>query len=151
MRPSRQRQLEIDGSTHVFRHCLGDMLNDILGRPPRKLELDAWFTYCDYDRGCVMHIDEFRASIDRLVAFSANPESNKQYTSSDLYRTHHMRNRRVEYSPQMSLNGPATTAQEVGWGTIKPTPPQKRYALNTTDVTRREGRTSASYFGMYLS
>lgn len=36
--------LEIDGSTSVLRAALGSMLEVLLGRQPRKVELDAWFT-----------------------------------------------------------------------------------------------------------
>lgn len=45
--------LEVEGGTHVLRASLGDMLRTLLGRSPRKTELDAWFTALDFDRRCV--------------------------------------------------------------------------------------------------
>ena len=42
----------MDGSTHVLRAKLGDMLNALLGRQARKAELQAFFTHMDFDR-CV--------------------------------------------------------------------------------------------------
>jgi hypothetical protein len=33
---------------------LGDMLREVLGRQPRKYELEAWFSYLDFDRSAAM-------------------------------------------------------------------------------------------------
>ena len=52
--------LEVDGTTHVLRASLGDMLRELLGRQPRKHELDAWFTALDFDRSALLSAEEYR-------------------------------------------------------------------------------------------
>ena len=52
--------LEVDGSSHVLRASLGDMLRELIGRQPRKHELDAWFTALDFDRSALLGVEEYR-------------------------------------------------------------------------------------------
>ncbi len=40
----------------VHRPCSAQ---DLLGRQPRKFELDCWFTHLDFDRSAVMGIEEY--------------------------------------------------------------------------------------------
>lgn len=52
--------LEVDGTQNILRASLGDMLRELLGRQPRKLELDAWFTALDFDRSALLSAEEYR-------------------------------------------------------------------------------------------
>ncbi len=52
--------LEVDGAENVLRASLGDMLRELLGRQPRKHELDAWFTTLDFDRSALLSVTEYR-------------------------------------------------------------------------------------------
>ncbi|KAG2447793.1 hypothetical protein HYH02_007250 [Chlamydomonas schloesseri] len=144
--------LEVDGATHIVRAKLGDLLKDILGRQPRKYELDAWFTHLDFDRSGVMGLDEYIKGVERLQEFSATGVTPAAYSSFDTQRTDWVRHTRVGYEAQQTLRGPMTTAQEVGWHTTKPAPPEtsQRRTLGSTDVTQREGHTAASYYGHFL-
>ncbi|KXZ43708.1 hypothetical protein GPECTOR_82g242 [Gonium pectorale] len=144
--------LEVDGSTHIVRAKLGDILKDVLGRQPRKFELDAWFTHLDFDRSGVMGLDEYLKGLDRLIAFSAGTVSPATFTSFDTQRVTHIHHTRVDYEPQSTLRGPLTTAQEVGWHATKPAPPEAatRHTLGSTDVSRGEGRDAASYYGHFI-
>lgn len=145
--------LQVDGSVTILREKLGDMLYDLLDRKPQKYELDAWFTFCDYDRLCTMKVDEYMASVQNIVDFSANPGEPKQYTSFELKKTDWIRHRRVEYDPQHTLKNDFTATNQVGWHTSKPTvsgPERPFYPLNSTDVSRNEGRDPKSYFGHYI-
>mmetsp|Transcript_36861 Transcript_36861/g.81988 ORF Transcript_36861/g.81988 Transcript_36861/m.81988 type:complete len:198 (-) Transcript_36861:800-1393(-) len=142
--------LEVDGDASVLRASLGDMLRELLGRQPRKHELEAWFTYMDFDRSSVLSRDEFLSCVKNLVEFSANPEMPKQYNSKDLQRAHWLRGVRVDYEPQRTLKAPLTTQQDIGWHTKKPTPATESHALNQTDVSLKEGRNLASYYGHFV-
>jgi hypothetical protein len=144
-------ELQVNGSETILRGNLGAMLHDILGREPRKHELEAWFTFCDFDRCCTMDINEYERSIQQLVNFSAQPADAKTYTSWGLKETHRHQARLVENCPQSSLARPLTASQEVGWHAVKPGAAMREevHCLNHTDVTKREGRTAATYFGHY--
>ena len=112
--------LEVDGDEHILRASLGDMLRDLLGRQPRRFELQAWFTYLDFDRSSVMSLSEYCKATEELRAFSATPTQPKQYTSYEAYRTHHVKHARREYELQSSLKAPLTVQQEIGWHAKKP-------------------------------
>lgn len=144
--------LEVDGSIHIPRAKLGDLLKDLLGRQPRKFELDCWFTHLDFDRSAVMGIEEYFKGVDKVVAFSASTATPVQYASFDTQRTDWVRHARVGYEQQQTLARPLTTAQEVGWHAPKPEPPgaTARRTLGSTDVTQREGNTAASYYGHFI-
>lgn len=68
------RTLELDGNSHVLRAALGDMLRELLGRPPRKHELDAWFTALDFDRSAILGREEFMKGVEELKVFSGDPQ-----------------------------------------------------------------------------
>lgn len=130
--------LEIDGATSVLRASLGDMLRIILGRAPRKFELDAWFTHLDFDRSAILGIEEYRwrnlscalnetlyvitaplpcarrACVANLIEFSSNPQHAKEYTSFTLYNETWRRHGRPEYELQRTNKGPMTNNQELG-------------------------------------
>ncbi|GLC44817.1 hypothetical protein PLESTB_001210700 [Pleodorina starrii] len=144
--------MEVSGDTHILRAKLGDILKDVLGRQPRKIELDCWFTHLDFDRSGVMGLDEYLKGLERLMAFSAGTVVPATFTSYDTQRVEWIHHTRVGYEPQQTLRAPLTTAQEVGWHAPKPTPPeaQVRRSLNSTDVTQREGRDAASYYGHFI-
>ncbi|GIL56133.1 hypothetical protein Vafri_11567 [Volvox africanus] len=144
--------MEVNGDTHILRAKLGDILKDILGRQPRKIELDCWFTHLDFDRSGVMGIDEYLKGVERLVAFSTGTSTPATFTSYDTQRVEWIHHTRVGYEPQQTLKAPLTTSQEVGWHAPKPTPPESvtRKPLSSTDVTQREGRDAASYYGHFI-
>lgn len=53
-------QLHADVFTRLWCCCLRTALaQDLLGRQPRKFELDCWFTHLDFDRSAVMGIEEY--------------------------------------------------------------------------------------------
>lgn len=142
--------LQVDGSETILREKLGDMLSDILDRKPAKHELDAWFTFCDFDRICYMSFSEYLASVQNVRQFSAAPGQAKTYTSYELKNTDWLRHRRVEYDPQHTQKQALTTSQQVGWHTMKPTPDREFYPQNSTDVSKGEGRDIKSYYGHYI-
>ncbi|GFR50921.1 hypothetical protein Agub_g13240 [Astrephomene gubernaculifera] len=144
--------LEVNGDSHIVRAKLGDMLKDVLGRQPRKHEVDSWFTYLDFDRSGVMGLDEYIKGVERLQEFSAGAPTNATYTSYDTQRVEWIHHTRVGYEPQQTLRGPMLTSQEVGWHAPKLTPPeaQVRRTLGSTDVTQCEGRDAASYYGHFI-
>lgn len=141
--------LEVDGDSSVLRGKLGDMLNDLLGRQAVKVELQAWFTFLSYDRGCIMCREEYRQAVQLLREFSAHPQKARQYSSYDHWRADHLQHRRVEWNPQTSLQEPLTASQQIGWHAAKPhmEPVEKRFPLSHTDVTKKEGRNAATYYG----
>jgi hypothetical protein len=59
-------------STLISFHCraptakLGDILNTLLGRQAHKTELQAWFTFCDFDRSALMAEEEYVLAIELL-------------------------------------------------------------------------------------
>jgi hypothetical protein len=57
----------------------------------------------------------------------------------------------AEHSPQQTLARPLTASQVVGWHAAKPGAAAREevHCLNHTDVTKREGRTAASFYGLY--
>eukprot|EP00877_Chromochloris_zofingiensis_P003921 jgi/Chrzof1/1352/Cz10g04050.t1 len=141
--------LRIDGKQHVLRGNLGDMLNTLLGRQARKTELQAWFTFCDFDRGCVMSLQEYQTAVELLREFSSNPQKARQYSSYKLWKSDYLKNRRVNWDPQKCFQEPLTASQEVGWHASKPhvATAEQRFVLNHTDVTKKEGRNAADYYG----
>lgn len=145
------KNLDVNGYDTILRASLGDMLKDLLGRQPRKLELDSWFTFCDFDRSGLMSREEFVLSVQSLMDFAASPDSTKEYTSHDLRRQHWLRHRRVGYDASKSLSKPLTTSQVIGWHAKKPQPNDARHSVKHTDVTLREGRSAASYYGHYVT
>lgn len=106
--------LEIDGETHILRAALGDMLRELLGRVPRKHELDAWFTAHDFDRTAVMEVGEYQRGVAMLREFSSTPRLPSEYTSFEVYRDHWLRHVRHDYEYTTTLKGPLTNAQEIG-------------------------------------
>lgn len=82
--------------------------------PTCRYELEAWFTYLDFDRNSLMSLDDFAKGIQNLKEFSASHQLPKQYTSYDLYHTHWTKHVRVDYELQNTLKAPLTTQQEVG-------------------------------------
>eukprot|EP00879_Flechtneria_rotunda_P016596 GHRR01017366.1.p1 GENE.GHRR01017366.1~~GHRR01017366.1.p1 ORF type:complete len:179 (+),score=46.95 GHRR01017366.1:302-838(+) len=105
--------LQVDGEQCIFRGKLGDMLNHILGRQAKKTELQAWFTFCDFDRGCIMCREEYQQAVDLLTQFSANPQKAKQYSSFDRWRADRTQHRRVDWNAQKSMQEPLTSTQQV--------------------------------------
>mmetsp|Transcript_28653 Transcript_28653/g.77275 ORF Transcript_28653/g.77275 Transcript_28653/m.77275 type:complete len:196 (+) Transcript_28653:149-736(+) len=144
------RTLDVDGENYILRAALGDMLRELLGRQPRKYELEAWFTFHDFDRDPIMSREQFAEGIDMLQNFSSNPKPPKQYTSYDQLRKDWLRHTRVEYNLQETCSRPSTLAQEIGWHTIKPAPRHQSFHSNHTDVTRTEGTTAKTYYGHFL-
>lgn len=142
--------LELDGSCHVLRASLGDMLRELLGRPPRKYELDAWFTALDFDRSAVLDRDEFMNGTSGLREFSADPQAPVRYGSYVLFHQNWIKHVRVDYAQQRTLKGPMTTQQEIGWHSLKQAPKTKSFPVGSTDVTRGEGRNMASYYGHFI-
>ncbi|PNH04548.1 hypothetical protein TSOC_009283 [Tetrabaena socialis] len=143
--------LEVDGDYHIPRAKLGDILKDLLGRQPRKFELDAWFTHLDFDRSAVMSLEEYMKGVDRLLEFSAGSPATSTFNSYDTQRTSWVHHTRAANETQQTLRAPMTTAQEVGWHALKPTPPEanKRKAQGTTDI-KREGHSAQSYYGHFI-
>ena len=84
--------------------------------------------------------------------FSAGTSTPVTQSSYDTQRVQWIHHTRVDYEPQQTLRGPMTTAQEVGWHAPKMAPPetQVRRTLGSTDVTQREGRDAASYYGHFI-
>jgi hypothetical protein len=78
--------LGVDGSSHILRKHLGTILNDVLGRQASKPELQAWFTYCDFDRNCVMGFSEYLQCVASIQEFSLAPVDPKQYTYAPSQR-----------------------------------------------------------------
>ncbi|KAI8465717.1 MAG: flagellar associated protein [Monoraphidium minutum] len=141
--------LRVDGGCSALRCDLGAMLNEVLGRQARKAELQFWFTFLDFDSNCILSRAEWELAVSRMRECSANPQQAREYGSYDRWRADKLRERRVAWEPQRSFQAPLTTQQEVGWHTLKPRfpMPSDRAKLSSTDVTRREGRTAASYYG----
>eukprot|EP00775_Hariotina_reticulata_P004473 gene4473-4727_t len=141
--------LQVNGGNSILRGKLGQMLNEILCRQAHKAELQAWFTFCDYDRGCIMTRAEYEQAVHMLCQFSGNPQKARQYSSFDRWRADHMQHRRVEWDAQMSLQEPITATQQIGWHAAKPhaAPQEERFRLSRTDVTLKEGRSAATYYG----
>jgi hypothetical protein len=81
-------ELGVDGSRTILRGNLGAMLPRLLGREPRRHELDAWFTFCIFDRTCTMDVDEYAAAVQQLQDFSAAPAESRTYSSYTLKETH---------------------------------------------------------------
>lgn len=75
--------------------------------------LQAWFTFTDFDRGCIMCRQEYEQAVQLLRQFSANPQQAKSYTSFDRWKADHRLHRRVEWDPQQALQEPVTAAQQV--------------------------------------
>mmetsp|Transcript_21432 Transcript_21432/g.36580 ORF Transcript_21432/g.36580 Transcript_21432/m.36580 type:complete len:197 (-) Transcript_21432:733-1323(-) len=144
--------LEVDGANSILRASLGDMLRELLARQPKKFELDAWFTHCDFDRSAVMARGEFEKAVDGVIQFSATPLAPKAYTSFDTMRKDRLRHTRVELNGQQTCQQPMTAGHEIGWHALKPAPPMNTdHAVKFTDVTLTEGRTLASYYGHMLA
>lgn len=141
--------LQIDGDEHILRSALGDMLHDLLGRKPRRFELDAWFTHLDFDRSGIMPVDEYTRAVSNLIEFSANPPKTGEHSSTTRYKTDLIKHTRAESDLQKTQSRPMTTQQEVGWHTLKPGPPQESFPAGTTDVTQKEGRDPKSYYGQF--
>ncbi|EFJ40347.1 hypothetical protein VOLCADRAFT_119994, partial [Volvox carteri f. nagariensis] len=104
--------MEVNGDTHILRAKLGDILKDILGRQPRKYELDCWFTHLDFDRAGVLGIEEYLKGVQRLMAFSEGTSVPTTFTSYDTQRVEWIHHSRVGYEPQQTLRAPLTTSQE---------------------------------------
>ncbi|GMH45090.1 hypothetical protein BSKO_13047 [Bryopsis sp. KO-2023] len=143
------RQLQVDGNKTILRSKLGNVLKRVLKRQPSKLELDAWFTFLDFDSRCTMDIVEFQNGVADLKTFSSNPDSPTQYKSYDQQHVDWIKHKRVGYEPQKSLKGPVVTSQEIGWHTKKKLGGSIRehFPHHTTDVTINEGRNLADYYG----
>lgn len=141
-------ELQVDGNETILRQKLGDMLEDLLDRRPRKHELQAWFTFCDYDRGCTLGLEEYLNSIQALREFSQAPDPARHSTSYEHITMDKFKHKRSSTSPQKSLQGPITTNMEVGWGAHKVNTPNPEYhPLMKTDVTLKEGRSLVAYYG----
>jgi hypothetical protein len=98
--------LEIDGTTHILRAALGDMLRELLGRTPRKHELDAWFTAHDFDRTAVMDVEEFQRGVSMLRELSGSPRLPVEYSSLEVNRDHWLRHVRYDYEYKNTPKGP---------------------------------------------
>lgn len=141
--------LQVDADSSVLRSKLGEMLNTVLGRQAHRAELAAWFSFLDFDRGAIMTRTEFSTAIQQLRSWSAAPERARQYSSFARMAADKKQHRRVEWSAQKALQEPVTAAQTVGWHAAKPhhEAPEERFTLPHTDVTCKEGRTHATYYG----
>ncbi|KAF8059436.1 hypothetical protein HT031_005241 [Scenedesmus sp. PABB004] len=141
--------LQVDGSSHAARAALGDMLNALLGRQASRAELQAWFSRLDFDGAPVIGRAEFDAAVSALRAFSAAPQSARQFDSHARWAAERARHRRVGWELRSSLREPLTSAQCVGWHAAKPRGGGggARFPLSHTDVTRVEGRSAAHYYG----
>lgn len=71
-------------------------LDPPLGLPPSH-------RYHDFDRSAILGLDEYMASVERLIDFSAKPGKAATYTSYDIKRCHWLRSVRVEAELQSSL------------------------------------------------
>jgi len=57
----------------------------------------------------------------------------------------------VDYSLQRTNRAPLTNNQEIGWHSLKPSPTKDiiYHGLSQTDVTKKEGRSKAYYYGQF--
>ncbi|KAG2492433.1 hypothetical protein HYH03_009376 [Edaphochlamys debaryana] len=99
-----------------------------------------------------MSLSEYLKGVEKLQAFSAGSDAPSTFTSYDTQRTAWVRHERVDYEATKTLRAPMTTSQEVGWHANKVAPPEasQRRTLGSTDVTRKEGNTAASYYGHFI-
>eukprot|EP00878_Enallax_costatus_P026267 GHUV01028166.1.p1 GENE.GHUV01028166.1~~GHUV01028166.1.p1 ORF type:complete len:163 (+),score=27.74 GHUV01028166.1:307-795(+) len=113
------------------------------------LFLQAWFTFMDFDRGCIMPREEYQEAVHLLRQFSADPQQAKSYKSFDRWKADHRLHRRVEWDPQRALQEPITASQQIGWHAMKPhkETTEVRHPVNHTDVTLKEGRSASTYYG----
>mmetsp|Transcript_31962 Transcript_31962/g.60120 ORF Transcript_31962/g.60120 Transcript_31962/m.60120 type:complete len:124 (-) Transcript_31962:414-785(-) len=104
--------------------------------------------------GCIS-IEEYRRSYASIKRRSAKPSSATNYSSMNQMQLDRHRHRRVEPSPQDMYQKPVTTSQEIGWTAMAPkstdplckdTGKLDHNPLQSTDVTRGEGRSVADYF-----
>lgn len=79
----------------------------------RQLLSQAWFTFMDFDRGCIMPREEYKEAVHLLRQFSADPQQAKSYQSFDRWKADHRLHRRVEWDPQRALQEPITASQQV--------------------------------------
>lgn len=77
------------------------------------MQLDAWFTHCDFDRSAAMSREEFIKAITNLHEFCAKPQLPKQYDSYDQLRTDWLRSTRVEYERWAILDAVNTICAHV--------------------------------------
>jgi hypothetical protein len=81
-------ELRVDGWQTALRGNLGAMLQQLLGREPRKHELEAWFGFLVFDTSCTLGAAEYTAGVERLVEWSAAPAAPRTFTSWTLKESH---------------------------------------------------------------
>ncbi|DBA66018.1 TPA: hypothetical protein ACH3X2_003029 [Trebouxia sp. C0005] len=125
------------------------LFQEAAGRKASVAEVNAVQTYFDTETSATISLATFSKSLADLKAVSIAPQSSASCISYSKYNDDKTRHHRVEYDPQSSFNSPVTTQQAIGWHTHKVLANDQdlRFPLSQTDVTRKEGRSVADYFG----
>ncbi|KAL0042639.1 hypothetical protein WJX79_006110 [Trebouxia sp. C0005] len=141
--------LEVDGATTMLTKDVLKLFQEAAGRKASVAEVNAVQTYFDTETSATISLATFSKSLADLKAVSIAPQSSASCISYSKYNDDKTRHHRVEYDPQSSFNSPVTTQQAIGWHTHKVLANDQdlRFPLSQTDVTRKEGRSVADYFG----
>ncbi|KAL3144214.1 hypothetical protein ABBQ32_003994 [Trebouxia sp. C0010 RCD-2024] len=141
--------LQVDGSTTMLTKDVLGLFQEALGRKPTVAEVNAVQTYFDTETSATISLPTFCKSLGQLKTVSSTPQSSCSSVSYSKYDDDKTRHHRVEYDPQSSFNCPVTTQQAIGWHTHKvlANDQDPRFPLSQTDVTQKEGRSVADYFG----
>ncbi|DBA90516.1 hypothetical protein WJX77_001888 [Trebouxia sp. C0004] len=141
--------LEVDGATTLLTKDVLKLFQEAAGRKATVAEVNAVQTYFDTETSATISLATFSKSLADLKAVSIAPQSSASCISYCKYNDDKTRHHRVEYDPQSSFNSPVTTQQAIGWHTHKVLANDQdlRFPLSQTDVTKKEGRSVADYFG----
>ncbi|KAK9833745.1 hypothetical protein WJX74_004766 [Apatococcus lobatus] len=140
--------LQVNGRQHMLTKELPSVLRGALGATPMPAELSAAWTYFPLDTAALISRSDFFIGVQQLKQHSADPWTTTKHQSSKQLNEDKFRHRRPVADPQRCFQQPVISQQEVGWLALHPElAHEKRHALSASDVTLREGRSIATYFG----
>ena len=164
-RPSLAREIRRDGHVLMARAELPELMTRVLGDVPRREELDAFLTFFDITGSGTIDVGEFTEGVRRLLepveragqsrrmlARASDPRDPAVHGSHARLTADRAKNRRPRDDPQSAYAKPLTASQELGWHARQARisalgVPRVYRPLAQTDVTLREGRSLASFYG----
>jgi len=151
-RPSLAREIRRDGHVLMARAELPELMTRVLGDVPRREELDAFLTFFDITGSGTIDVGEFTEGVRRMLARASDPRDPAVHGSHAGLAADRAKNRRPRDDPQSAYAKPLTASQELGWHARQARisalgVPRVYRPLAQTDVTLREGRSLASFYG----
>ena len=153
-------QIRVNGEAFMKRQELPDLLKTVLGGAPKREELDAFLTFFDVTASGLIDRREYARGVEALLERCAAPAAQTHYVSAEKLRADREKFKRLPDKPQHGYAKPLLSSQVFGWhceqaravsagdgGTAALGVTKKFFPVTKTDVTLKEGRSLADYYG----